>query len=141
VDAGRGGRRAHRGNRRRQRGVVVRGPDVAGDDQDRAGGQQRQRGGDAARGLQRLGFARPGEAHAEGGTVAERRHQLVGEVGGVDRDVAVPGAGEGLDLVDDQRLAAERQQRLRAGVGERPHPLAASGGENHRGGDARHQKV
>jgi hypothetical protein len=123
VDAGSGGRRAHRGDRRRQRGVVVRGPDVAGDDHDRAGGQQRQRGGDAARGLQRLGLARPGEADAERG------------------DVAVPGAGEGLDLVDDQRLAAERQQRLRAGVGERPHPFAASGGEDHRGGDARHQNV
>ena len=141
VDARGGGVRAHRGDRRRQRGVVVRGPDVAGDDQHRACGQQGEGRGDAAGGFQRLGFARPVQAHPECGAVAQRRDQPVGEVRGVDRDVAVAGARERLDLVDDQRLAARRQQRLRAGVGERAHPLAATGGEDHRGGAAGHQNV
>ena len=70
------------------------------------GGEQRQRGRDAAGGFERLGFARPANAHAERAPSPSAAISCVGAMRDVDDDVAKAGARERLDLPDDQRLAA-----------------------------------
>jgi hypothetical protein len=96
---------------------------------------ERQRGGDAARGLQRAGFARILDRHAERRAVAQRRLDLLAEMGVVDDDAAEARRVQALDMPDDERLAAHHQQGLGRVVGERAHALAAAGGEDH--GDER----
>jgi hypothetical protein len=53
------------------------------------------------------------------------------EVGVVDDELDDARRGQAFDVPHDQRLAAGRQQRLGAGVGERAHAFAAAGGEDH----------
>ncbi len=67
------------------------------------------------------------ERHAIPLPVAEVAPQLLPVPGQVDHQFTDPGAGERLDVIVDQGLAAGRQQRLRQVVGEGPHPLAAAG--------------
>ena len=69
--------------------------------------------------------------------VAERRLDLLAEVGMVDHYLAEAGCGQPFQVPDDQRSAADAKQRLRRRVGQRPQALTASGSENHRS----HQKV
>jgi hypothetical protein len=118
--------------------VVELRPYIAGDDQCRAGRQKRQRRSDAAGAFQRMGFQRPPDAHAERIAVTKHRDQLWREPRGVDDDVAETGARQRFDLPDDERPAARRQQCLGHRVRQRPHAVAAPGGQNHR---AVHQNV
>ena len=59
-------------------------------------------------------------------------NQALGTVRGVDHDVDEARGAQRLDLPDDQRLVPHRQQGLGAGVGQRPHALAAAGRQDHR---------
>src|SRR6185295_10760585 len=98
--------------------------------------EKRQRLRDAARGLERAAvvapFARIRDRDAEARTVAERLDDLLFEPVGVDDDLADAGARERLEVPFDQALAVDDEERLRARVGERPHALAAPGGEDDR---------
>jgi hypothetical protein len=87
--------------------------------------------GDAAGGLEGRAFGRVADAHAKGAAVAEGVLDHLPQVGVVDDEIKDPRCGEALDVPDDQRLAAGRQQRLGAAVGERAHAFAAAGGEDH----------
>jgi hypothetical protein len=80
------------------------------------------------------------QRHAVLASVAEHVDEHVREMRRVDRDVAVARARERLDLVDDERLAGDLQQRLGQRVGERAHAIAAARGEDHRR-RAPHQNV
>src|SRR6185369_676318 len=95
-------------------------------------GKKRKRGHDPAGGLERLALERPGDLHAERGSVAECGDDLPGEVRDIDDDAAESGARERLDLPREKRLPSGDEQRLRRRVGERSHSLAASRGEDHR---------
>src|SRR5688572_4263748 len=77
-------------------------------------------------------FPRPGNAHAVARAVADVREHLLGEVRDVDHRLAAAGGGQAAEVPVDERLAAGLHQRLRRALGERPQPLAASGGEDHR---------
>jgi hypothetical protein len=112
-------------------GVIT--PDVAVDHQEGLGTEQRQRLQDATTGLQRpLGLDRVADRHAVLAAIAEHGLDLVAEVGVVDDEVTDTRRGQRFEVVDDQRAAGDRQQRLRRGVGQRPHALAAAGGQDHR---------
>ena len=69
-------------------------------------------------------------AHAEARAVAERRRDLRAAPGEVDDDVAEAAPRQRLQVMLDQRPAADLSNGL--GVGQRPHALAAPGGEDHR---------
>ena len=56
---------------------------------------------------------------------------------GVDHDGLDPGLDQVVERVVEQRAAAERQQRLGGGVGQRPHARAEAGGEHHGGAGRR----
>ena len=71
-------------------------------------------------------------AHAVTGAVAQRLLDHRAEMRVVDHDVAKPAAGEALELPFHQPPAAHREQWLRTAIGERAHPFAATGGEDHR---------
>jgi hypothetical protein len=77
-------------------------------------------------------FERVADGQAEARAVAQRRDDLLLQPGGVDHHLAHAAAREGREMPLDQRLAAHAQQRLRAGVGQRPHAFAAAGGEDDR---------
>ena len=122
-----------------QAGKVVVAEDVAVHHQEERVAEQRQCAADAAGGLQRLGFGRVADRHAEQLAVAERAFDHLAEVGVVDHQFGEAGGAQPFDVPDDQRLAAGRQQRLGVGVGQRAHAFAAPGGQDHRA--HRHQKV
>ena len=123
----------HPVDRRQQRRIVEAGPDVAGNDQCRTRRQQRRRGRDAARRLQRLGLARPADAHMQARAVAECVHERVGAVRGVDDEI---GEARATRAPRSARRSAACRRRASSGfgvaVGQRPHALAAAGGEDHR---------
>ena len=77
-------------------------------------------------------FARVGDPEAEARAVAERVDDLLLEPVGVDDDLANAAARQRLEVPFDQALAVQLEERLGAGVGERPHALAAAGGEDDR---------
>lgn len=123
----------------RSQGRVIEGrPDVARDDRHRTLRKLRKRGDDAARGLERLGLARPGDSHAVRAPVAQGRHQLLRAVRDIDHERAVARTRERLDLPDDERLAADGEERLGRRVGQRTQALAAASRKDHRGA---HQNV
>ena len=64
--------------------------------------------------------------------IAEGRLQLPGEPGKIDDHLANAGARERLQMPLDQRTPAHLHERLRQGIGERAHALAAPGCEQHR---------
>ena len=90
-----------------------------------------QRIGDATGSLQCLPFWRVGNVCAKAATVAKRSLNLLTEMGVVDYQISDACSHQSLDLPDDQRLAADRQQRFRAGIGQRSHAFAAAGRKNH----------
>ena len=100
--------------------------------------------GDAAGGLQRAAvvaaFGGVADRKAPARAVAERSRELVFEPGGVDHHLTHAGACQRFEVPFDQRLAAHRQQRLRAGVGERAHAFAAAGGQDQGRGLDRHRR-
>jgi len=49
----------------------------------------------------------------------------------IDHQLAKSGLRQGLDMMDDQRLAARLQQRFRRLVGQRAHTLATAGSQDH----------
>ncbi len=51
----------------------------------------------------------------------------------VDHGALDPGGRQPVEHVIDQRLAGDRNERLRHPVGQRPHPLAETGGKHHGG--------
>src|SRR6185436_16796500 len=108
-------------------------PDVSRDDPERVA-EQRQRLGDSARGLERAAvvapFARIGDGEAEARAVADRGDDLLLEPRGVDDDLANARLRERFQVPFDQPPAVHLEQRLRAGVRERPHALATAGGED-----------
>ena len=118
-----------RGERRER---VRPGPDHVGvqrDDRPRA--EQRQRPLQPAAGLQQLRLV--GDQHV-GRDPGEMRVHLLGVGVGVDDDPADPGLAHQRQRVVDQRPPADREQRLRPVAGQRAHPGAEPGGEDHRGG-------
>jgi len=50
----------------------------------------------------------------------------------VDHDIGEPGPGQRLQVILDQALAARLHQRLGRVQGERAHPLAFAGRQDHR---------
>jgi hypothetical protein len=128
----------HRVRARTQRNIVVARVHVARDDEQRPLGTQRHRGRDSAPRLERLGLARPADAHAMARSIADRVHEHVGKMRRVDHDLAIARADERFDLPHDERLPAHHEQRLRRRVRQGPHAIAAAGGQDHRN---RHQKV
>ena len=92
-----------------------------------------QRAAHAATGLERfVALVRVRDAHAPARAVAERRRELLREVRRVHDDIDDPGARERFEVPHDERLAADREQRLRRGERQGPHALAAAGGEDER---------
>jgi len=91
--------------------------------------QQRQGLGDPASRFQRAAVVAPfvavGDAQAPATAIAQCGLELVFQIGRVDHDVAHAIACQGLQVPGDQRLAADRQQGLGRGVGQRAHALAA----------------
>ena len=61
------------------------------------------------------------------------RLDLLGKIMDVDDRVADAGRREMIERAVEQRHAGDRHERLGARRGQRPHPLAEPGGENHRG--------
>jgi hypothetical protein len=116
---------------RAQRGKREVGMQVGVDRGEGSGTEQRQRLRDAARGLERRRFRRIADSHPEARTVAQRRLDLVAEMRVVDHQVAETRDRETLDQTRDERLSTRLEQRLRRGVGQRAHPLAAPGGQKH----------
>jgi hypothetical protein len=106
--------------------------DVAVHHQEGLRPEQPARQRHAARGLQRLRFARVGDAQAVARAVAEALDDALAEVRDVDHHLATAGRGEALQVPADQRLAAGLDERLGDAVGERAQPLAAPRGEDHR---------
>ena len=109
--------------------------DVGRDDPERVA-EQRQRLGDAAGGLERAAvvaaFARVGDAQAEARAVAERGDDLFFEPGGVDDDLAHAAARPAPRGATRSAACRAPPAAAWACVGERPHALAAAGGEDHR---------
>lgn len=60
--------------------------------------------------------------------------QRIGKIVDVDDHLFDPGGAQPVEDMIEQRLAANLDQRLGAGRGQRPHPLAEPGGHDHRGG-------
>ena len=114
-----------------QSGKIVVAPDIRVHQEEGIRAEERARLRDAARGVERFGLARVGDAQAEARTVAERARDLLAEVGKVDHRLAAAARRQALEEPDDQRLAARLDQRLGQRIGERPQPLAAARGEEH----------
>ena len=58
---------------------------------------------------------------------------LVGEMMDVDDRSLDAGRGQAVEHIVEQRLAADRDQRLGRAIGERPHAHAVAGRQNHGG--------
>ena len=108
-------------------------PDVAVDHQEGlVVPEQGQRVGDAAGGFQcALRFGRIGDRQAPARAVTQRRFDLQTEMRVVDHHLAQAGPRQALQMPDDQRFAAHRQEGLGREIGQRPHALAAPGSQNH----------
>src|SRR4051812_22407556 len=63
---------------------------------------------------------------------AERRFDHVPEPRGVDHHFAEATGRQAFEVIFDEPLAADAQQRFRLAIGERTHAFAAPGGEDHR---------
>src|SRR5690349_12466607 len=91
---------------------------------------------DAAAGFERLlAFVAVANANIPSRTIAERGRKLLCEMRRVDDDIAHADRRELFQMMLDQHLAADAQQRLRRHVAQRAHAFAAAGGEDHRGAD------
>ena len=89
-----------------------------------------------AGGLERAAVIPPlagvGDAQAEARAVAERFDDQLLQPGGVDHGIAHASTRQGFEVPLDKRLAVHFQQRLGRVIGQRPHALAAPGGEKNR---------
>jgi hypothetical protein len=65
-------------------------------------------------------------------TVSQRIDDLLPKMGAVDHDVTDSRTPQRLDMVENQRLAAHRQQRLGGVQREWTHPRALPCRQNHR---------
>ncbi len=115
-----------------QRAIVEIEPGIAIDHQKRLIPQQWQRLNDAAGRLQRTLLGRPVNGHAKRTAITQGLDQLVAEPGVVDHLLGDSGCFELFDMVDDERLAPDSQQRLGQQVSQRAHPLATASGQDHR---------
>ena len=87
----------------------------------------------AAAGLERhRALLAPADRTPNSRAVAERGAQLRAQPGEIDDHFAYAGARQRGEVPGDERAAADLHQRLGQRVGERPHALAAAGGEQHR---------
>ena len=126
------GVRAHLGGTFDGGAAVEIGEDVAVDHQEGFAAQERQGGGDAACGFQPAGcFGRISDRHAVTAAVAEALFDFFAKPGVVDNDFPDACGGQAAQMPADERLAAAGEHGFGQGVGERAHPLAASGGQYH----------
>jgi hypothetical protein len=116
------------GGERREIDLAV---DVGIDEQERRLAQQGECAGNAACRLERLRFVRIAERRAEASAVAQPLDDRLGEMRYVEHDLLEAGRDEALEMPDDERLAADFDERLRDAVGKRPQPLAAACREQH----------
>ena len=101
-------------------------PDVAVQDQERLLAEQRQRRIDAAAGAERFrSFRAVADRDAARRAVAERLADPVAEPGQVDHDFANAEIDERGEVVLDEAVAADLEQRFRQFLGQRAHALAA----------------
>src|SRR5262245_52308955 len=117
------------------------GPHVAVDDEEWLVAQERQRGEQAAPRAERLGpLIAVADRDAARAAVPERLADAIAVPGQVDDDVAHAEVDERGEVILDQPVAADLEQRLRQLLRQRAHALAAAGREDHRfqrGGPAR----
>ena len=69
--------------------------------------------------------------HAKLAAIAQRRLELIAQMRVINDDLAKSGLRQALQMPRDERLATHHQQGLGGVVGQRPHALAAPGGQNH----------
>ena len=117
------------GEQRPQRHFAI---DVGVDEEKWRAAKKRQRGRDAACGLERLRLARIAHGEPETLAVGDVVDDLLREVRDVDYRLAATGRRQALEVPAHERLAADADQRLWRVLGERPQPLAAPGGKQHR---------
>ena len=124
---------------RLRREAELRRPDVARDHPEGLAAVLAEpvlHGGDAAARLQRAAevaaLVRPADRQPEAAAVAQHLGEALFQPGGVDHHLAHAAGGQRKQMPLDQRPAEDRQQRLRGGVGQRAHALAAARGEHDR---------
>ena len=115
-----------------QPGQVKVGPDIAVDQHKGGIPQQGQRPANAAGGFQRGTFMGIDDGNAKAPTIAQGGRQPVAQPAGVDHQGIDAPIAQFLDVVFDQRLAPRLQQGLGGVIGEGPHALAVTGGQDHR---------
>jgi hypothetical protein len=94
--------------------------------------EQRQSSQDAAAGFERaLRLLAETDLHAEALAATQCAADELALPREIDDDAFDARARQCLEVILDERLAADFQQRLRPRVGQRAHPFAAPGGQDH----------
>src|SRR5690606_5426864 len=108
------------------------GPGIAVERDEGRIAKQWQRTKNAAAAVERLAFARVGDATTEALAAAEMAFDLLAQVSMIDNDVVDAGGNQTAHVMLYQRHPGDAQHRLRRVIGERPHARAETCGENHR---------